>query len=205
MMHAALGNPMTIPHKPAPVAYPILDPILERWSPLAFSDRLVEPEKIATFFEAARWSPSSYNEQPWRYIYTLKDDGTFREALEGLLAPGNAWAKNAGVLGISFARRTFAKNGKENRSALHDLGCATGYMMLQLSSLGLVGHQMAGFDSENANSILGVPEDFLPGSMMAIGYPGDHAALSEDLQKREDGPRNRNAVDAFAFRGGWQG
>lgn len=196
---------MDYPHKPAAAASPILAPIVERWSPLAFSNRPVEPEKIATMFEAARWAPSSYNEQPWRYIYALKGDGTIRELLEGLLVPGNAWAKHAGILGISFAKKTFARNGKENRSALHDLGCATGYMMLQLSSLQLVGHQMSGFDHEHANQVLGVPEDFFPGSMFAIGYPGDHKALPEDLQKREDGSRARNPVDAFAFRGGWRG
>lgn len=194
---------MHIPRKPATTDRPILDAIRERWSPVALSDTPIEEEKIATLFEAARWAPSSYNEQPWRYIYALKEDGNNREALEGLLVPGNAWAKNASVLAISFAKKMFARNGKENRHALHDCGCASGYLILQLSSLGLVGHQMAGFDAENANRILGVPDDFLPGSMIAIGYPGDHATLPEDLQKREEAPRTRNRVEAFAFRGGW--
>jgi nitroreductase len=191
---------LNIPRNPAPADSAILESILNRWSPLAFSDHAVEPEKIAAFFEAARWAPSSYNEQPWRYLYALKGD-SIREALEGL----HVWAKNAGVLVLSFAKNTFARSGKENRHALHDTGCASGYIALQLSTLGLVGHQMSGFDQENANRILGVPEEFTPGSMIAIGYPGDHMSLPEDLQKREESPRTRNPVPAFAFRGTWQG
>ncbi|OGJ59526.1 hypothetical protein A2881_01415 [Candidatus Peribacteria bacterium RIFCSPHIGHO2_01_FULL_55_13] len=193
-----------MPQKPAPAAQPILQPMIDRWSPLAFSDRAVEAEKIATFFEAARWAPSNYNEQPWRYVYALKEDGAFREKLEGLLVPGNAWAKNAGVLAISFGKKTFVKNGKENNWNLHDVGAASSYLVLQLSSLGLVGHQMSGYDKANANAVLEVPEDFEPGSMIAIGYPGDHASLSEDLQKREEGPRTRNLVQEFAFRAAWK-
>lgn len=196
---------MNTPPKPAPAAHPILQPIVDRWSPLAFSDRSVEAEKIATFFEAARWAPSNYNEQPWRYVYALKEDGAFREKLEGLLVPGNAWAKNAGVLALSFGKKTFAKNGKENTWHLHDVGAASSYLVLQLPTLGLVGHQMSGYDKANANAALGVPDDFQPGSMIAIGYPGDHSALPEDLQKREDGPRMRNPVEQFAFRGSWKG
>ncbi|MEK7563368.1 MAG: nitroreductase family protein [Patescibacteria group bacterium] len=195
---------MNVPQKPAPASKPILQPIIDRWSPLAFSDRTVEPEKIATFFEAARWAPSNYNEQPWRYLYALKEDGEIRETLEGLLVPGNAWAKHAGVLAISFGKKTFVKNEKENQWNLHDVGAASSYLVLQLPALGLVGHQMSGYDKANANAVLGVPEEFEPGSMLAIGYPGDHASLSEELQKREDSPRTRNSVEQFAFRGTWK-
>jgi nitroreductase len=194
---------MQIPDKPAATDSPILKDIRERWSPVAFSDQPVEDDKIRTMFEAARWAPSSFNEQPWRYIYALKADGEARTTLENLLSPGNAWAKNAGILAITFTKKTFARNGKDNIHAMHDLGAASGYLALQLGALGLVGHQMAGFDRENANKILGVPDDFMPGSMIAIGYPADPASLPEDLQKRQAGPRSRKPQEEFVFRGRW--
>jgi nitroreductase len=195
---------MDYPHKPAPASVEILDAIRQRWSPLAFDSAPIEPEKIAALFEAARWAPSSYNEQPWRYIYALKDDGEDRARLESLLAQDNAWAKDAGMLVISFARSTFARNGRENRHSLHDTGCATGYMFLQLESLGLIGHEMAGFDWMNSNRVLGVPEDFVPGCMMAIGEPGDVSTLSPNLQQRQKTERNRRHVSEFAYWGRWE-
>ncbi|MFA6522910.1 MAG: nitroreductase family protein [Candidatus Peribacteraceae bacterium] len=194
---------MTYPHNLAPTNLPILSAIAERWSPIAFSPRTIEPEKIATVFEAARWAPSSFNEQPWRYVYALKEDEEERTRLESLLSEGNAWAKEAGLLLISFAKKTFARNGKENMHFLHDLGCATGFLALQLPSLGLIGHQMAGFDRDHANGVLGVPDDFLPGSMMAIGYPGDPTVLPPALQERGKAPRVRRPQSEFAFRGKW--
>lgn len=193
---------MTVPQKPAPADHPILEAIRERWSPLAFDSRAIEEEKVQTLFEAARWAPSSFNEQPWRYIYAQKGD-TGRDALENLLVSGNAWAKNAGLLLISFARRTFTKNAKENRHHLHDVGAASSFIALQLVELGLIGHQMEGFDRANANRILGVPDEYVPGSMMAIGYPADPSALPPDLQERQARERVRRPIAEFAFKGRW--
>jgi nitroreductase len=192
---------MHFPQKPAPADVPILDPIRDRWSPVAFSPRTVEPEKIRTLFEAARWAPSSYNEQPWRYVYAQKDDGEARAAIESLLVEGNAWAKNAGFLMVTFAKKTFDRNGKENRHAMHDAGCATGYVLLQLSSLGLIGHSMAGFDWQGANVRLGVSDDYIAASMTAIGYHDDSAAA--ELHAREASPRVRNPQSAFVFHDTW--
>jgi len=194
---------MSYPQKPAPTQLPILRSVVERWSPYAFSAKPVEQQKIDIAFEAARWAPSSFNEQPWRYLYATKEDGEDRLKMESLLLQGNKWAKEASILMISFAKRTFERNGKENVHALHDLGCATGFLALQLPSLGLVGHQMAGFLRDAANTILGVPADFIPGSMMAIGYPGDSTLLPPELQERETAERVRNPKRAFAFRGTW--
>jgi nitroreductase len=176
---------------------------MERWSPYAFSARPVEQEKIDLLFEAARWAPSSFNEQPWRYLYATKEDSEDRLKMESLLLQGNKWAKEADILMISFAKKTFSKIGKENPHALHDLGCATGFLALQVHAIGLVGHQMAGFLRDAANKILGVPSDFLPGSMMAIGYPGNPKLLPADLQEREAATRERNMRRTFAFRGRW--
>lgn len=192
------------PQNPAPTDLPILDAIKQRWSPLAFSDQRIEEEKIATLFEAARWAPSSFNEQPWRHVYATKEDSEDRLRLESLLVEGNSWAKKAYILMISFAKKTFASNGKENRHAMHDLGCATGYMAMQCQSLGLIGHQMAGFDFRKANELLGVPDDFVPGSMMAIGHPADPSLLPPELQERERQPRTRKPQEGFVFRGKWK-
>lgn len=192
---------MDYPHKHTPTDHPILPAFLDRWSPLAFSDRPIEQEKIASLFEASRWAPSSFNEQPWRYVYATKDDGADRMRMEALLNAGNAWAKNAYLLIVSFAKRNFAYNGKENRHALHDLGAASAYLVLQCPALGLIAHQMEGYDFVKASALPGAPEDLLPGSMIAIGYPGDPSALDSKLQEREKSPRVRKPQEAFVFRG----
>lgn len=194
---------MTYPRKPVTTNLPVIEPIIERWSPMAFDPKPVEEEKILAMFEAARWAPSSFNEQPWRYIYAQKGD-TNRDVLESLLTEGNAWAKNAGVLMISFASKNFARNNKPNYHSLHDTGAASAYLVAQLPSLGLVGHQMQGFDSEHANEKLGVPDDFAPGSMIAVGYYGDHNALKDDWKQREDAPRVRKDLHEIAFNGEWK-
>lgn len=191
------------PSKPAQTDTNILPAIANRWSPVIFSSETVEDEKVAAIFESARWAPSAFNEQPWRYVYAQKGDEG-REVLEDLLLEGNAWAKDAGMLLIGFASTKFVRNGKENAYALHDTGCATGYMFLQLESLGLIGHEMAGFRKDDANALLGVPPEFVPTSMMAIGYPGDRASAAPELQEREKGERQRHPVESFAFKGGWQ-
>ncbi len=196
---------LEIPKKPADTSLPILDAFKERWSPFAFNDQPIEPEKIQTMFEAARWAPSSYNEQPWRYVYATKEDGEEREKLESLLVEGNSWAKNAYILLIDFAKITYTKNQNPNRISMYDTGAATAYLAAQLSSLGLIGHQMGGFFMEKANDVLGVPDDFEPCSMMAIGYPADVSLLSPELQQRQNAPRSRKEQGEFVFRSKWQG
>ena len=136
-------------------------------------------------------------------MYVTKDDGEHRLKLESLLVEGNSWAKNAYILLITFTAKTFARNQKENRHAMHDLGAATAYLALQLPSLGLIGHQMAGFAWEKANEVIGVSQDFMPGSMMAIGYPGDSSKLDPKLQEREKAPRARKEQHEFVMREKW--
>jgi nitroreductase len=191
---------MTFPANPAPTAFPVHDLLAARWSPVAFDPAPLTQDEIHALFEAARWAPSSFNEQPWRYVYAAK--GTEgRDVLESLLVEGNAWAKNASLLILSFVRTNFARNNKVNRHAFHDTGAASLSMALQATSMGLVSHQMAGFDVEKANAALGVPADFVPGSMIAIGRPGKREALPADQQQREASPRVRNPQERFAFRG----
>src|SRR3989344_5959464 len=121
---------MDYPRKPAPADHEILEVIEKRWSPLAFSNEPLSDDVIQRLFEAARWAPSSFNEQPWLYVYAAKDDPG-RPALESLLVEGNSWAKDAGLLVISFAKKAFAKNAKPNYHHMHDVGAATGYLVLQ--------------------------------------------------------------------------
>ncbi|MDO8469004.1 MAG: nitroreductase family protein [Candidatus Peribacter sp.] len=195
---------MDYPRKTAPTDLPILEAFKERWSPLAISDQPVSDDKIQTLFEAARWAPSSYNEQPWRYVYATKNDGEARERLESLLLSGNAWARNAFLLAVSFAKKTFTFNGKENRHGLHDTGAASAYLAAQCPALGLVAHQMAGFKVDEAATLLGVPADFVAGSMIAVGYPDDPKDLDPKLQEREKTPRERKPQKEFVFRGKFQ-
>ena len=194
---------MDYPHKTAPSDVPVIETILERWSPLAFDPKPVEEEKVRAIFEAARWAPSAYNEQPWRYVYAQKGDPG-REKLEALLVDGNSWAKNAGVLILSFAKKTFAHNGNPKRHYLHDVGAASAYLVEQATALGLVSHQMSGYDADNANEALGVPPDYEPGSMIAIGYYAGQDGLDEGSKKRENGPRVRKEFGDIAFKGGWK-
>ena len=196
---------MAFPHKPATTEEPILYAIKERWSPRAFNSKPIPLEKIRTFFEAARWAPSSFNEQPFSYIYATKDPAMReeREKLESLLAKGNSWAKNAYMLLVSVSKDTFSKDDSVNRHAIHDTGAATAYLHLQLQALGLIGHQMAGFDYEHAPKVLGIPKGFTPVSMMAIGYPGDRRKLPDKLKEYEARHRERKPTGEFVFAGEW--
>lgn len=188
--------------RPAPTDEAVHPLIRCRWSPRAFSDRRVEPEKLRALFEAARWAPSSFNEQPWRFLVATRDEPEGLERLQGYLSPGNAWAKNAPVLVVSAYRTRFSHNDKPNRVALRDLGAAEENLFLQAYALGLVMHQMAGFDVARVKAEL-LPEEFEPGTMFAIGYAGDREALPDGLKEREERPRRRNPPDEFVFGPSW--
>lgn len=178
--------------------------IKKRWSPRAFSSREVEPEKLCQLFEAARWAPSSYNEQPWRFIVATRREPEKFSLLFQCLKEGNRrWAGNAPVLVLSVARTRFRHNGQPNRHALHDVGLAVGNLLLQAMALDLYVHQMAGFDPESARQLLQIPEEFEPVAMMAIGYLGDVAQLPADLAEKERAPRKRKALSELVFDGSW--
>ena len=133
--------------KTAHTQYPIEYVLRQRWSPLAFSEQLVEPEKLGSVLEAARWAASSYNEQPWSFIVATKENQAEFDRLLGCLAEGNqVWARNAPVLMMSVAKLYFERNGVENRHAFHDVGAAAASLAIQAMANGLFIHQMAGFD-----------------------------------------------------------
>jgi len=201
LIHFHLSMPY--PHNLAVTDLPILDVLKERWSPRSISPQPIEEEKIRTLFEAARWAPSASNLQPWHYIYATKNDGEARTKLESLLVEGNSWAKSAYLLVIGFANTKRTKSDgtlADNYHALHDTGAASAYLVLQCEPLGLVGHQMAGFDMSKANALLNVPGNFVPSSMIAIGYPDDPSTLPEVLQEKEKAPRMRRKQEEFVMR-----
>lgn len=183
----------------------IHDLFSKRWSPRAFADRPVEPEKIRRMLEAARWTMSSYNEQPWRYVVASRhEDPEAYERLLGCLAEGNqAWAQNAPVLMMSFYKTTFSHNDRPNRCAPHDTGAASAALTFQATSMDLYVHQMAGIQKDVARATYDVPADFEPMAGLAVGYLGDPAMLSEKQEKSERAERSRQPLDAFVFGDEW--
>jgi nitroreductase len=190
--------------KPAPARHPVTGLIARRWSPRAFDpDRTVGPGQILTLLEAARWAPSSGNEQPWRFLVFDGRDGAALEQARSCLVEGNAWARKAPLLLLSVSCETFTRNGKPNGLARHDLGLATENLLLQATDLGLAVHPMAGFDAVKARDLFRVPEGFTPAAMIAVGYPGSMDDLSEELRKRETAARTRNPAEDWSFAGRW--
>jgi len=189
---------------PAPVEYPVQEVIRNRWSPRAFSDKPVSAEVLRSLFEAARWAPSSYNEQPWAFLVATKDDTENFEKSLGSLVEFNAnWAKKAPVLVIAVAELVFAKNNTPNRNAQYDVGAASLQLAIEATARGLVVHQMAGFDPEAAKKAYSIPQGWEPVAAMAIGYLGDAASLPEPYQSRERAPRTRKRIREFVMSGQW--
>lgn len=189
---------------PAPSQFPIHELLAGRWSPRAFDERLIEPEKMHSLFEAARWAPSSNNGQPWRFFLATKDRKPEWNRLFDCLLEGNrTWAYRAPVLILSVASLNFEESGKPNRHALHDTGMATENLVLQATALGLATRQMAGFDAEKARADLKIPSGYEPVAMIAVGYPGDPSILPDRLRQREQAVRARNGVSTFVFAGEW--
>ncbi|HJZ64463.1 MAG TPA: nitroreductase family protein [Candidatus Acidoferrum sp.] len=191
-------------NKTAPVEYAVQDLIKNRWSPRAFSDKPVSSEVLRSLFEAARWAPSSNNEQPWAYIVATKDDPeNFEKSLGALIEFNANWAKHAPVLVIAVAELAFAKNNAPNRNAQYDVGAASMQLSLEATARGLVVHQMAGFDPETAKEAYDIPQGWDPIAAMAIGYPGDASSLPEPYQTREKAPRSRKPIREFVMSGQW--
>jgi nitroreductase len=189
--------------KPAPTQHPIHELLGRRWSPRAFDERPVESDQLASLFEAARWAPSSNNEQPWRFIVGRKGASPVYDRLFACLKEGNQkWAHRAPVLMLSVAKLTF-DDGSPNRHAYHDVGLAAENLVLQATALGLASHQMAGYHVEKVRSEFGIPADFDPVAMIAIGYPGDPVVLDDRLRQREMNPRERSPLAEFVYAEQW--
>lgn len=182
--------------KEADANYPIHKLIQKRWSPRAFSDKSVAPELINQLFEAARWAPSSYNEQPWHFIVARKENSIAFEKLSEVMNDFNqSWGKEAPVLVLGLTRTTFDKNQKSNQHAEHDLGQAIAHLTFEATRNDLYVHQMAGIHPDKARELYDIPENYKPMTMFAIGYKGEPESLDEQLQKQETKPRSRKPLD----------
>jgi nitroreductase len=182
--------------------HPIAPLFLERWSPRAFTGEAIERPVLMTIFEAARWAPSSYNSQPWRFVYALRDTPAW-ETFLGLLVPGNqAWAKQAAVLIVTASKTTMAPRGTDMPSYSHsfDAGAAWQNLALQATQLGWHAHGMVGLDMPRAAAELGVPDGYRVEMAIAIGRLGDKSTLPEAYQAME-APNGRDPVASFAFEG----
>jgi len=190
--------------KPATTDAPINELIRRRWSPRAFEDRLVEPEKLRTLFEAACWAASSGNVQPWHFMVATKDDAeNFNRVLQTFKENNQSWAKNAPVIGLSVAALYLPQSTAPNRYAFHDVGQTAATLALQAADLGLQLHQMGGIFPDKAREIFGIPDGYEAVAGLAVGYPGDPNTLPDKLRERELAPRQRKPLADFVFTGHW--
>ena len=184
--------------KQAPAVDGVLPVVLSRWSPRSFANRDVSLADLRRIFEAARWAASSNNEQPWRFIVGLRNSSTHQKIFSTLVGFNQSWAGAAPVLILGVAGSNFSRNGSPNAYALYDLGAASAILCLQAASLGLFTHSMAGFDHATARQVFAIPEDYLLGAVIALGYQGEPSALShEKLIAQEIAPRERKPLSEF--------
>ena len=182
-----------------------IDPLLAgRWSPRAISNKAVSREQLHSVLEAARWAPSSYNMQPWRFVVFDRnhDQAAFDKAFATLVPFNQGWNANVPVL-ICVLAQTLTAKGDVNRTAPYDAGAAAFSLVLQAHSLGLAAHQMSGFDTAAFRDTFSPPDDVEVIAMISLGHPGDPATLDDALRERELGPRARVAIGEIAFDGAW--
>ncbi len=164
----------------------------------------MEPGKLRSLFEAARWAPSSNNEQPWRFLVATRVDAKgFAFMLECLVEANRAWAESADVLALTCTRLTWERNGLANRHAFHDAGLALENLLLQAVALDLIAHPMAGFSPDKARELFAIPEGFEAVTAVAIGYPGDVAKLPDKLRQKALRERTRRPLESLVFSGRW--
>lgn len=165
--------------------HPVDELFLNRWSPRAMTGEPIEREELMALFEAARWAPSSYNNQPWRILYAHRDSKHWATFFDLMVEGNQSWAKDAGVLLVFISRTHFDFNGKPSVTHSFDTGAAWENLALQGWLKGLVVHGMQGFDYERARTELNIPEGFQVEAMAAIGKPADPSTLSDKLQEKE--------------------
>ena len=180
-----------------------IEPILfRRWSPRAMSGEQISEQELMTLFEAARWAPSSYNAQPWRFLYARRGTANWDRYFDLMIEFNQSWTKHAAVLMVVVSRKTFEWNDQAAPTHSFDAGAAWQNLALQGSTMGLVVHGMQGFDYEKARVVLNIPENFQVDAMIAVGKPGKREDLPEDLQEREQ-PSDRKPVAEIAIEGGF--
>jgi nitroreductase len=185
--------------KEAKTDYHIHPLLSSRWSPRAFNNQPVENEKLQRLFEAARWAPSSSNEQPWSFIAGFSGDETYQVIYDTLVEFNQLWAKTAPVMVVAVGKKLAVKSGKQNLWYSYDVGQAVAHLSIQATHEGLYVHQMAGFDAKKIAKLLQIPEDHKALTVFAIGYMGNYQALHPNLQKLELAERKRISQHEFVF------
>jgi nitroreductase len=180
--------------------YKINPLILHRWSPRSMTGEELDEETIMSLFEAARWAPSSYNNQPWRFIYAKRNTLQWDKLFNLLAEPNKVWTKNAAVLVVVIARKNFEHNEKYSITHQFDAGAAWENLALEASSRGLAVHAMQGFDYERARTDLLIPDNFDVMAMIAIGRRGPKNNLPPQLQEREQ-PNDRKPLTEIVMEG----
>jgi nitroreductase len=192
--------------KNAVTSVPIHDLLTRRWSPRAYDvNRPVTRAQLAALLEAARWAPSCNGVEPWRYLVwdRTRDEAGFQRAFECLTESNKRWVKNAPLLMLSIASPDPLSGGRPNRYSQHDTGMASLSLVLQAVALGLVAHQMAGYDAEKARSAFDIPAECTPMAMIAVGYQASPDVLDEETRKKELAPRQRKPLNERFFEGTW--
>jgi nitroreductase len=177
--------------------------IAQRYSPMGFNpERVITEAERNTIFEAARWAASSFNEQPWRFIWADRHDSVAWNNMISLLTEYNQkWASTSSLLVLVVASEHYEQNGKLNRHAWYDTGMAASSMVLQLTSMGLQAHQMGGFDAVKAQEELSIPEGHAPIAMIAIGEAIPVEGVAQEFRERATQERTRKSLDTIVFRG----
>jgi len=174
--------------------------ILNRWSPRSLTGEKIPRDELESLFEAARWAPSSFNNQPWRFIYAERETKNWDNLFNLMIEFNQSWAKNASVLIVVISLKNFEHNGKPSRTHAFDTGAAWENLAIEATSRGLIAHAMEGFDYKKARNDLEIPEDYEIHSMIAIGRQGKKEDLSEDLQEKEN-PSQRKPVSEIIMEG----
>lgn len=187
--------------KPAHTKYGIHSLLKKRWSPRAFSDKPVETEKLQRIFEAASWAPSSFNEQPWRFIVGIKGNPSYDKLFKALLPFNQGWAHSAPVLVFILSKKTSGFDGSPNNVHRYDGGQAAAYLTFQATEEGLYVHQMGGIDRQQGRASFDIPEDYAILTGAAIGYKGHPEILPADLHDEEKADRDRKSLDKLVFEG----
>lgn len=180
--------------------YPVSDIFLNRWSSRAMSGEEISRSELMSLLEASRWAPSSYNNQPWRFLYALRNTEHWNLFFSLLMEANQGWVKNAAALLVVLSKKTFEHNGKPSVTHSFDAGAAWENLALQGTLSNLVVHGMQGFDYDGAREKLGVPQDYQVEAMIAIGKPGKKEDLPQALQEREF-PSDRKKLSQIAFEG----
>ena len=193
-------------HNPAITQVPINETLANRWSGRAYdAAKPVSHEQVITLLEAARWAPSCFGDQPWRFIVWNKnaDAQAWQQGFDCLVPGNQAWVKDAPVLLLTCADTLFNHNQKPNRWAQYDTGAAAENLCLQASSMGLMAHQMGGFDADKVRETFAIPAQYIPMAMMSIGYAANISTLEGEILTRETAARKRRPLNELFFADSW--